>query len=147
MAFRKLAAGAALLAFATPALAFDAGDSGAATTMFYISIPLGSTLRKSEQQWSVGLQIQGKRDYQALRIDSAMLNAFSLNDIDAKWWLAGAVAVGAAAAIGAKDKNTTSALQQQQTQQQQAQQQATTQQAGSTGPGVCPRPVNDPCSR
>ena len=147
MAFRKLAAGAALLAFATPGLAFDVGDSGAATTMFYLSIPLGSGPRKSDQQWSVGLQIQGKRDYQALRIDSAMLNAFSLNDIDAKWWLAGAVAVGAAAAIGAKDKNTTSALQQQQTQQQQAQQTAAQQSGGSTGPGVCPRPVNDPCSR
>ena len=71
-----------------------------------------------------------------------MLNAFSLNDIDAKWWLAGAVAVGAAAAIGAKDKNTTSALQQQQTQQQQARQSS-----GSTGPGLAPGPVNDPCKK
>jgi xanthine dehydrogenase iron-sulfur cluster and FAD-binding subunit A len=114
--------------------------------MFYISIPLGSGLARKEQQWSAGLQIQGKRDYPAARIDSTLLNAFSLNDIDAKWWLAGAVAVGAAAAISAKDKNTTSALQQQQTQQ--AQQQAASQQSsGNTSPGVCPRPVNDPCRK
>jgi hypothetical protein len=150
MALRKLAAGAAMLALATPGLAFDAGDSGAATTMFYISIPLGlgsnAGLTRKEQQWSVGLQIQGKRDYPAARIDSTMLNAFSLNDVDAKWWLAGAVAVGAAAAISAKDKNTTSALQQQQTQQ--AQQQAASQQSGgTTSPGVCPRPVTDPCRK
>jgi hypothetical protein len=146
MVLRKLAAAAAMLALATPGLAFDAGDSGAATTMFYISIPLGSGLARKEQQWSAGLQIQGKRDYPAARIDSTMLNAFSLNDIDAKWWLAGAVAVGAAAAISTKDKNTTSALQQQQTQQ--AQQQAASQQSsGNTSPGVCPRPVNDPCRK
>jgi len=148
MAFRKLAAAAAMLAFATPGLAFDAGDSGTATTMFYISIPLGSDLPRKEREWSVGLQIQSRRDYQAVRVDSKMLNAFSLNDIDAKWWFAGAVAVGAAAAIGAKDKNTTSALQQQQTQQQLAQQATTGQQSGgNTGPGVCPRPVNDPCRK
>ena len=147
MALRKLAAGAVMLAFATPGLAFDAGDTGA-STMFYISIPLGlgsnAGLTRKEQQWSVGLQIQGRRDYQAVRIDSTMLNAFSLNDIDAKYMIAGVVAVGAAAAIGAKDKKTTSELQQQQTQQQQAQQQQTSG-GNNTGPGVCPRPVSDPC--
>src|SRR5262245_34573421 len=147
MALRKLAAGAAMLAFATPGLALDVGNSGTATTMFYISIPLGSGLAHKREQWSAGLQIQGKAD-QALRIDSTMLNVFSLNDIDAKWWFAGAVAVGAAAAIGAKDKKTTSDLQQQQTQQQQAQQASTGQPSGgNAGPGVCPRPVNDPCKR
>ena len=144
MALRKLAAGAAMLALATSGLAFDAGDTGA-STMFYISIPLDFGLaRKERQQWSAGLQIQGRRDYQAIRIDSTMLNAFSLNDIDAKYMIAGVVAVGAAAAIGAKDKKTTSELQQQQTQQQQAQQQQSSG-GNNTGPGVCPRPVSDPC--
>ena len=73
-----------------------------------------------------------------MRIDSTMLNAFSLNDIDAKWWFAGAVAVGTAAAIGAKDKKTTSALQEQQTQQAQ-------QQSPATQP--CTRPPEDPCKK
>jgi hypothetical protein len=107
--------------------------------MFYISIPLDfRASRKSEQQWSAGLQIQGKRDYQAIRIDSTMLNAFSLNDIDAKWMVAGLVTVGAAAAIGAKDKKTTNELQQQQTQQQ-----ATG--GGPTAP--CSKPPTDPCKK
>jgi hypothetical protein len=137
MVFRKLAAAAALLAAAAPAAAFDPGEQSA-STMFYISIPLDfHAPRKSEQQWSVGLQIQGKRDYQAFRIDSSMLNAFSLNDIDAKWMIAGLVTVGAAAAVGAKDKKTSNALQQQQTQQQQAQQ--------ALPP--CQRPVPDPCKK
>src|SRR3954471_19565806 len=136
MMFKKLAAAAALLAAAAPAAAFDPGEQP--LTMFYISIPLDfRPSRKAEQQWSAGLQIQGKRDYQAVRIDSAMLNAFSLNDIDAKWMVAGLVTVGAAAAIGTKNKKTTNELQQQQTQQQ------TT--GGGSPAAPCPRPPSDPC--
>ena len=138
MALRKLAAAAALLAFATPTPAFEPAEAGA-STLFYISIPLDFRLSRRDQQWSAGLLLQGKRDYQAIRIDSTMLNAFSLNDIDAKWMIAGLVAAGAAVAIGSKDKGTTSGLQQQQTQQQQ-------QQAGG-GSGQCPRPPTDPCAR
>jgi hypothetical protein len=139
MGLKKLAAAAAMLAFAAPSQAFDAGEAGA-STMFYISIPLDYRLsRKEQQQWTAGLQLQGKRDYQAIRIDSRMLNYFSLNDIDAKWMIAGLVAAGAAVAIGGKDKATTSSLQQQQTQQQAAQQ------AGGSGP--CPKPVIDPCRK
>jgi len=138
MVFRKLAAAAALLAAATPAAAFDPGEQGA-LTMFYISIPLDfRTSRKSEQQWSAGLQIQGRRDYQAIRIDSTMLNAFSLNDIDAKWMVAGLVTVGAAAALGSKDRKATNELQQQQSQQ------PTT---GASPAAPCPRPPTDPCKK
>ena len=140
MVLKKLAAAAAMLAIATPTPAFDAAETGA-STMFYISIPLDFRLsRKEQQQWTAGMQLQGKRDYQAVRIDSTMLNAFSLNDIDAKWIIAGLVAAGAAAAIGSKDKSTTSNLQQQQTQNQQA-----TQNGGSPGP--CSRPPTDPCKK
>ena len=143
MTLKKLAAAAAMLAIATPSLAFDAGEAEAgASTMFYISIPLDFQLsRKERQQWTAGLQLQGKRDYQAIRIDSRMLNYFSLNDIDAKWMIAGLVAAGAAVAIGSKDKTTTSNLQQQQTQQEQQQQ------TGSGSGGTCTRPVTDPCKR
>ena len=138
MALKKLAVAAAMLAAATPSVAFDAGEAGA-STMFYISIPLGSRLTRKEQQWSAGMQIQARRDYQGVRIDSTMLNAFSLNDIDAKWMVAGLVATGAAVAISASNKKTTSDLQHQQSQQQAQQQQQRT----STQP--CTRPPEDPC--
>jgi hypothetical protein len=135
MAFRKLAA--AVLAAATPAAAVDPGEQ-AALTMFYISIPLDFRPSRNAEQWSAGLQIQGKRDYQAFRIDSSMLNAFSLNDIDAKWMIAGLVTVGAAAALGSKDRKATNELQQQQTQQL----------ATGGGPAApCPRPPSDPCKK
>src|SRR5439155_21416094 len=75
MALKKLAAAAAMLAFATPSPAFDAAETGA-STMFYVSIPLDIRLSRKEQQWTAGMQLQGKRDYQAIRIDSTMLNAF-----------------------------------------------------------------------
>ena len=143
MALKKLAAAAAMLAAATPSVAFDAREAGV-STMFYISIPLDFRLNRKERDWSVGLQIQGRHDHQAVRIDSAMLNAFSLNDIDAKWMIAGLVATGAAVAISASNKKTTSDLQ-----QQQARQQTTTGQqgGGSTSPGQCHRPVTDPCAK
>lgn len=135
MTLRKLAAAAALLAAATPVAALDPAETGA-STMFYISIPLDLQLtRKERAQWSAGMQLQGKREYQALRIDSTMLNAFSLNDIDARLMIAGLVAAGAAVAIGSKDKRTQSSLQQQQTQNQQQQEQSKT----------CQRPPSDPC--
>ena len=139
MVFRKLAAAAAVLAAATPAAAFDPGEQATALTMFYISIPLDSWPSRKEASWSAGLQIQGKRDFQAIRIDSTMLRYFSLNDIDAKWMVAGLVTLGAAAAVAYKDKKTTNELQQQQTQQQ-----AT----GGGGPAApCPRPPTDPCKK
>jgi hypothetical protein len=141
MALKKLAAAAVMLAIATPTLAFDGAGEAGASTMFYISIPLDFQLpRKERQQWTAGLQLQGKRDYQAVRIDSRMLNYFSFNDIDAKWMIAGLVATGAAVAIGSKDKKTTDNLQQQQSQSQQ-------QQTGGSSGGTCTRPVTDPCRR
>jgi hypothetical protein len=137
MVFRKLAAAAALIAAATPAAAFDPGEQGT-STMFYISIPLDFRLPPKERPWSAGVLLAGKRDYPGVRIDSTMLNAFSLNDIDAKWMIAGLVTVGAAAALGSKDKKTTNELQQQQTQQQ----------ATGGGPAApCPRPPTDPCKK
>lgn len=146
MVFRKLAAAAALLAAVTPAAALDPGEQ--ALTMFYISIPLDPGLTKKERDWSAGLLLQGNRDYEGVRIDARMLNslslnAFSLNDIDARWMVAGLVTVGAVAVLGFKDKKTTSELQQQQTQQQ-TQQQAS---GGGSPAAPCPRPPTDPCKK
>jgi hypothetical protein len=132
MALRKLAAAAALAAFATPGAAFDLREAGA-STQFYISIPLEFGLSRKERQWSAGLQLQGKRAYQAVTIDSSVLNFISEGDIDGKLIVAGLVAVGAAAAIGGKGKGTS------QTPQQQTQ---TDPQQG----GTCTRPPADPCA-
>jgi hypothetical protein len=143
MLFRKLAAAAALAAAGTPAAALDPGELGTSTsalTTFYISIPLDSRpSRKTGEQWSVGLQIQGKRDYQAVRIDSTTLNAFSLNDIDAKWMVGGLVTLGAIAAVSYRDKKTANQLQQQQAQQQSP--------SGGSPAAPCPRPPSDPCKK
>lgn len=121
MALRKLAAIAAMVAVATPSLAFDTKESQGASTMFYISIPFDFNMTKKEQkQWSAGLQLQGKREYQAVNLDSTMFNFLPMGGLEAKWIIAGVVAVGAAAAAGSKDKGTTSSLQAQQTAHQQA---------------------------
>lgn len=133
MALRKLVALAALAAFASPGAAFDAREASA-STMFYISIPLDFGLSRKEQQWSAGLQLQGKGAYQAINIDSRMLSFVSEGDLDGKWIVAGLVAVGAAAAISRKDKRTSETLQREQTQIEQQQ------------GGTCTRPPTDPCA-
>jgi hypothetical protein len=140
MAFKKLAAVAVMVAVATPSLAFDVKDAGT-STMFYISIPLDYSLSKKEQQWAAGLQLQGKREYQAVNLDSRMLNFLPLGGLEAKWIIAGVVAAGAAVAVGSKDKGTTSSLQAQQTQQQQ-----NIQAAKAANPD-CPTPISDPCKK
>jgi hypothetical protein len=53
--------------------------------------------------------------------------------------VAGLVTVGAVAALGSKDKKTTSELQQQQTQQQAS--------GGGSPAAPCPRPPSDPCKK
>ena len=143
MALKKLAAIAAMVAVATPGLAFETKDAGT-STMFYVSIPLDYNLSKKEQQWSAGLQLQGRREYQAVMLDSRMFNFLPMGGLEAKWIIAGVVAAGAAFAVGSKDKSTTSSLQTQQTAHQQAVQQSN----GSSGGGgtSCPTPVSDPCA-
>jgi hypothetical protein len=113
MALKKLAAIAALVAVATPSLAFDVKDTGP-STMFYISIPLDNAVARKDREWAYGLQLSGKRDYAAVNIDSKMLNFLPLGGLEAKWIIAGVVATGAAVAVGSKDKGTSSSLNAQQ---------------------------------
>ena len=132
MALMKLAAAAALAAFASSSAAFDVREVGA-STVFYISIALDPGFSRKAQQWSAGLQFQGKHAYQAVTIDSSVLNFASEGDIDGKLIVAGLVAVGSSAALGRKDKGTSPTPQQQtQTEQQQG--------------GTCTRPPADPCA-
>ena len=89
MGLKKTALFAALMAVCAPAPAFDG-----AQTVFYLSIPLDGP----SSRVSFGLRLQGNREYQAIDIDTRML-FLPLGGIEAKWILAGAVALGAAAAI------------------------------------------------
>lgn len=119
MGVRQVAALAAALAMCTPALASDLGDIGPSpSTMFYVSIPLDAQSPK-EQMPVFGLALQGRRQYETLRLDTRMLGVMPLGGIEAKWLIVGGVAVAAAVAVGKKDKDREQYYQEQQQQQQQ----------------------------
>ena len=132
MAKKHVAALGALMIVATPSLAFEPREAPSATTMFYVSLPLdGQTRKQKELVW--GMQLQGKHEYEAVNLDSRLLNFMGMEAAAAKWVVAGAVAAGAAVAVARKDKRT------QQQYNEQQQQQA---QDGSVKPPVpCEKPV------
>jgi hypothetical protein len=136
---RKLAAFAALAAVAMPSVAFDNLSQPQPGIKFYFAVPLDARNAK-EQTLNAGFAIQGRRDYETIRIDSGMINHFIGGGIEAKWIIAGVVAAGAVIAVASKDKSTTASMQQQQEQQAQqiAQQQPTGGgSGGSGGSGTC----------
>jgi hypothetical protein len=106
---------AAAAAACAPAAAFDDLRDTGPSTMFYLSIPIDARSPK-EQAPAFGLQIRGERPYEAVRIDSRMFGFLPLGGLEAKWLIAGGVAVAAAVAAGRKDKSQESRLQQQQQQ-------------------------------
>lgn len=137
MAKKQLAAlGALLLIATTPSLAFEPREAASASTMFYVSLPLdGQTRKQKELIW--GMQLQGKHDYEAVNLDSRMLNFMGMEAAAAKWVVAGAVVAGAAVAVARKDKRTQEQYNQQQ--QQQAE-------SGAVKPPVpCEAPVVPSC--
>ena len=133
---RKLAAFAALAAAATPSIAFDNLSQAQPGIKFYFAVPLDARNAK-EQTMTAGFAIQGRRDYETVRIDSGMINNFIGGGIEAKWIIAGVVAAGAVVAVASKDKSTAASYQQQQEQQAQqvAQQEQQQQQGGGGGGG------------
>lgn len=134
----QLAAFAALICAATPTVAFDNVSQPSQGVMFYFSVPLDARTPK-EQSFSAGFAVQGKRQYEYVKIDSRMFN-FIGTGIEAKWIIAGVVAAGAAVAVASKDKSTSTSYQQQQQQQAQAQQ------TGGSGGGTTePCPVTPNC--
>jgi hypothetical protein len=116
MGIKHAAALLASMALCSPAWAFDG-----AQTVFYVSIALD----RQPSPVSFGLRLQG-RDYRTLDIDTRMLRLVPLGGIEAKWLLAGALAVGAAAAVRG-DKRA---------------QQHAEQQAAAAAPPPCPQPCN-----
>lgn len=105
------------MAVCAPAPAFDG-----AQTVFYVSIPLD----RPSSEVSFGLRLQGNREHQAVNIDSRVLRFVSLGGIEAKWILAGALAVGAAAAAKS-DKRAE-------------------QRAQAAAPAAQPQPCAQPCN-
>jgi len=144
---KQLAAFAALVCVATPGAAFDHLSQPQPGVKFYFSVPLDARNAK-EQTLSAGFALQGRREYETVRIDSAMINNFIGGGIEAKWIIAGVVAAGAAVAVASKDKGTSTSYQQQQ-QAQAAQQQAQAQQSGGGGGGgtADPCPVTPACPK
>ena len=143
MAPRQLAAIAALAAACTPALAFDARDTGP-STMFYVSIPLESSLSRKEREPVFGLQLQG-REHQAINFDTRMLKFLGDGGIEAKWIVAGLVAVGAAAALGGGGGGGKGGDAPAQTQQTQRSSQPASQPQTPQQPPQQPQPPRQPC--
>lgn len=116
MAKKHIAALGALMIVATPSLALEPSEVVNSTTMFYVSVPLdGLTRKQKEFVW--GLQLQGKNEYQAVNLDSRLLNFAGMEAATVKWVAMGAVAAGAAVAMARKDKKTQTQYNQQQEQQ------------------------------
>jgi hypothetical protein len=141
MARKQIAALAALVLVSSPCAASDILQLSLPGVVFYVSMPLDARTVKKEGP-AFGMSMRGHREYQVVNVDTRMLNNFALGGIEAKWIIAGVVAVGATVALASKDKSTTSAYQQQQVQQAQVQQQQ--QQGGGGGSGDCPKPDPQP---
>jgi hypothetical protein len=138
---KRLAALAAFACAAAPCAAFDNLSQPQPGVKFYLSVPLDARNAR-EQAMSAGFAIQGRRDYETIRIDSGMINHFLGGGIEAKWLIAGVVATGAVVAVASKDKSTANSQQQQRAQQeQQIQQQQQSQQTGGGEPCPVVKPV------
>ena len=99
------AAAAAATLFAAPALSQSFGELRSPTTSFYVSVPLDAKTRK-EQQMNFGLQFQGLKPHQAVRVDYTTFKFIGagIAGLEAKYIIAGAIAVGAAVAVSKQDK-------------------------------------------
>jgi len=112
MASKQLAVLAALLGIATPGHAFDTRNESQ-TVMFYYAIPLGAQSKKQSHPW-MGMQINGKRDYESYSRDVPLytFNVAEGGASAANFLIIGAVAVGAAVAVGSRGKSSKEETQQ-----------------------------------
>ena len=112
------AAAAAATLIAAPAFS---QELNAPMTKFFFSIPLDASTKK-EFAPNFGLQFQGSRPYQTMQVDyqSFKFLPAAIAAMEVKYIVAGAVAIGAAAAVAHKDKGTSQSFQQQQQAQKDA---------------------------
>ena len=95
------------------------------SVLYFISVPFGGESRRDREPL-LGFALQGRRAYQSLRMDTRVLNLVGTGAFEAKYLIVGAVAAGAAVAMGGRDKSVET---------QQAQQAEAAQQAAAAG---CP---------
>jgi hypothetical protein len=107
--------------FATPAFSQSLGELRSPMTGFYVSVPLDGATRK-DQQMNFGLQFQGLRPYQTVRVDYTTFKFLGagIAGLEAKYIIAGAIAVGAAVAVARQDKGKSESFAASQAQQQEA---------------------------
>jgi len=112
------AAAAAATLFAAPAFSQELVTP---MTKFFVSIPLDATTKKDFAP-NFGLQFQGSRPYQTIQVDYQTFKFVPgvIAAMEIKYIVAGAVAIGAAAAVAHKDKGTSQSFQQQQQAQKDA---------------------------
>ena len=112
------AAAAAATLFAAPAFSQELVTP---MTKFFVSIPLDATTKKDFAP-NFGLQLQGSRPYQTMQVDYQTFKFLPgvIAAMEIKYIVAGAVAIGAAAAVAHKDKGTSQSFQQQQQAQKDA---------------------------
>ena len=112
------AAAAAATLIAAPAFS---QELNAPMTKFFFSIPLDASTKKDFAP-NFGLQFQGSRPYQTMQVDyqSFKFLPAAIAAMEVKYIVAGAVAIGAAAAVAHKDKGTSQSFQQQQQAQKDA---------------------------
>ncbi|HYD58208.1 MAG TPA: hypothetical protein VEB41_15000 [Burkholderiales bacterium] len=104
------------------------------SVLYFVSIPLGAQSR-AEREPVVGFALQGSRPYQAVRMDTRLMNLIGSGAIEAKWLIVGAVAAGTAVLAGSKDSSVET---------QRAQQEAAVAQAAANG-GPTPCQVQASC--
>ena len=131
MASRQLAIAAALLGIAIPGHAFDTRDE-AQSVMFYYAIPLDAKAKKERTPW-LGMQLNGKRDYQAYSMDAPLFRLEEGGATAANLLVVGGVALGAVVLVASRGKSA-----QQQVQQQQEAQAARQPSSPAPCPQTCP---------
>jgi hypothetical protein len=121
MVIKQIAASAAAAAATLSAAPALSQEIRAPITTFFVAIPLDATTHK-EFTPNFGLQFQGSRPYQAVKVDYQTFKFLPgvLAAMEVKYIAAGAVAVGAAVAVAHKDRKTTTTFAQQQAEQKAA---------------------------
>ena len=109
------AAAAAATLFAAPAFSQSFGEFRAPTTSLFVSIPLDAKTKK-EQEMNFGLQFQGTKAYQSVKVDYQTFKFLpaAIAAMEAKYIIAGAVAIGAAVVVAKQDKGKSESFAQQQ---------------------------------
>ena len=121
MVIKHLALSAAAAAATLIAAPAYSQELNAPMTKFFFSIPLDASTKK-EFTPNFGLQFQGSRPYQTMQVDYQTFKFLPgvIAAMEIKYIVAGAVAIGAAAAVAHKDKGTSQSFQQQQQAQKDA---------------------------